>query len=169
MYLRTVGDPMLRPVLFIVVLAFVSGNPIASEAADPNQFPTYPQLGRYSNIFAGICGKGMVDTAPAKIPEIGCFSVKSGASLTSLIEGRSVRIDVDAGGTNNALMKGTGDGYAFCKAEETNDCQTAISVLQRKPGEFVVFDVRRQFAPGYFVTNEENWEYEKSKGVTRNK
>ena len=80
----------------LLVVAFVISSSGASRAADPNQFATYPALGQYSNLFASICGKKMVDTAPATIPKIGCFAMKSEASITGNIEGRSVKIDVDA-------------------------------------------------------------------------
>jgi hypothetical protein len=82
---------MMGAVLFFVALTVASG-PIASRAADSNQFLTYPELGRYSNIFASICGRKKMDTAPIEIPKIGCFAVKAGTSITGKIEGRSVRI-----------------------------------------------------------------------------
>jgi hypothetical protein len=170
----------MRAVVF--VLAFTMAvRSIESRAADPNQLPTYPQLGRYSNVFGVICGKNRVDTAPTEVPKIGCFAVKVGTSIMGEIEGRSIRVDIGIDGnesffvdgkklervgsevTNDPFVKNSSSGFAFCRKEEPSDCPTTINALERTPREFTIFSVAREFAPNSYVTTEENYEFEMSK------
>lgn len=174
----------MRCVVFVAVLTVAV--PIESRAADPNQFPTYPQLGRYSNLFGSICGKKKMATAPTEIPKIGCFAVKAKSSITGEIEGRSVRIDIGADGvetffvdgkrlyrlqgeiTNDPLVKNSSTDFAFCRKEAPSDCPTTIDALDRTPGGFTSFSVAREFAPHTYVTNEENWDFEQSRRQDHN-
>jgi hypothetical protein len=149
--------------------------------AGPNDFPTFPNLGRYRNFFSSLCGKNGVDENPAAIPEIGCFAIKAGGSLDGKVNGRIVSIRLDAnsnetfyvGGaevkragasaTNDPLVKPTGAGLGFCIKETPNDCPVHIDTIMRQPGEFASFDVAREFKPRMFVSNRENWDGERAK------
>ena len=160
---------------------FVMSDPETSRATDPNQFPSFPSLGQYSNLLASICGRKRVDTSGAAIPTIGCFAVKAGGSITGSVEGRSIRIDVDAkgnetflvdgrephrgfrGSTDDALVKDSSSGFAFCRKDNSNDCPTTIDVLTRAPREFAVFSVAREVRPHVYVSSEENFQHEESR------
>jgi hypothetical protein len=152
-----------------------------SALAGPNDLPTYPDLGRYGNFFSSLCGKHGVDENPAAIPEIGCFAIKAGGSLDGKINDRAVSIHLDANGnetffvdgveikragasaTNDALIKPTGAGFAFCTKETPADCPVHIDTMIRQPGEFASFDVAREVRPRVFVTTQENWDVEKAR------
>jgi hypothetical protein len=162
-----------------LTIALLPSAPVAH--AGPNDFPTFPDLGPYANLFAGICGKNKVDEKPASIPEIGCFAIKAGAALDGKVGSRTVSIRLDAdsndtlyvegieikrtGGnsTNDPLVKPTGTGFAFCTDGNPADCPVHIDALMQKPGEFASFDVARQFKPRSFVTNQENWDAESAR------
>ena len=164
-----------------LVAALVMSGPGTSRAADPNRFPTFASLGQYSNPLASICGRRGVDASGVAIPGIGCFAVKAGSSVTGSVEGRSVSIDVDAGGdetflvdgrepyrglrgsTDDALVRSSSSGSAFCRADDGNDCPTTIDALAKRLEEFTVFSVAREVRPHVYVTNEENFRYEESR------
>ena len=158
----------------------IAVGPIESRGAYPNQFPAYPHLGMYSNLFGLLCGKNKIATSPSEIPRIGCFAVKVGSSLSGKIEGRTIRIYVAMDGsesfsvdgkrldrmlggvTSDPFVRNSSSGFAFCRKKAPSDCPTTINTLERTPGEFAAFSVAREFAPNSYVTTEENYEYERS-------
>jgi hypothetical protein len=170
----------LTIVATVLAIAMLDG-PLGVQAADPNDFPTYSNLGRYQNIFQSICGRNKVDTSPTTIPSIGCFAIKAGGSLQGTIGGHTVSIRLDANSnetlnvdgveiqptgsstTNHPLVQPTAAGFAFCSEAAPSDCPIQIFVLTRRPGDFASFDISRQFKPHSFVTNQENWDDEQER------
>jgi hypothetical protein len=169
----------LKMLLFAAVAA--AGSMPAALAADPNALPSYPDLGRYANFFASVCGKQKVDTDPRTIPAIGCFAIKAGGSLSGTINDRQVTIRLDAKSietvavdgtdiartgrstTNDSLVKPTATGFSFCSRQQPDSCPVQIEVMMRQPGEFATFDVQQQIGAHSFVTNQENWDAERSR------
>jgi hypothetical protein len=162
--------------MFAVLFVAVASSALA-QSADPNQMPTAPALGPYSNTLSKICGRNKVDLNPTSIPFIGCFALKAGSSLTGDIDGRSITIRVSLQGdetyeidgvtlrrtgsstTNVEGIKPGGSGFTFCTSQQLRDCPI-LGALLRQPGRFVSFDVSRSFKPRSYVTNQENWDIE---------
>jgi hypothetical protein len=169
------GRIVRKPGLFAVVLAATCCSAVGQ--SDPNQLPTAPALGRYTDTLSNICGRNRVDVNPTKIPFIGCFALKAGMSLSGDIDGRAVTIRVSPHGeeivevdgvairqtnsstTNIEGVKPSSSGFAFCTKEKPQDCPV-LSTLMRQPEKFVTFDVSRAFKPRSYVTNQENWNFE---------
>lgn len=173
---------VMRHLKTISLVAMVAALGAAPQAvAGANDFPTYPNLGRYRNFFSSLCGKNGVDVNPAAIPEIGCFAIKAGGSLDGKIDGRTVSIRLDASSnetfyvdgaeikrtgasaTNDPLVKPSAAGLAFCTKETPNDCPVHIDTIMRQAGEFASFDVAREFKPRIFVSNRESWDQVRGK------
>jgi len=167
---------------FVALLLMPTLSPRAAgrKAVDPTPPANAPALGPYANLLGSICGRDKVEATPAAIPRIGCFAVAPGSSIEGEVEGRMVRIDIDAAGqqtffvdtqalrrignatTNNPLVKSSASGFAFCSRDRA-DCPTIIDVLTTTPGGFAVFDVARELEPSAFVTNEENGDAESAR------
>jgi hypothetical protein len=67
----------------LAIMAFMTSGVLTGSGAHAglDDLPTFPGLGQYANLFAGICGKNKVDKNPASLPDIGCFAIKAGAAL----------------------------------------------------------------------------------------
>ena len=174
--LRVAGTIARRAGAFVIAFTAASACALA-QSPDPNQLPTAPALGRYTDTLSKICGRNRVDVNPSKIPFIGCFALKAGTSLSGDVDGRAVTIRVPLQGeeiievdgnavrrtssstTNVEGVKPGASGFSICTKDKPKDCPV-LSALMRKSGSFVSFDISRAFKPRSYLTNQENWDYE---------
>lgn len=133
----------LRTVVSLPLLLMSLHHPEASAQQLP--FPTFPNLGAYSNTLKNICGKGEVSWDQRTLPTIGCFGLPSGSSANGIISGRQVEVSVNADG--KAICKIDGVAADDCSGCIENDCSTTIHRLWDAPDKSVFFYfARRIFA-----------------------
>jgi hypothetical protein len=150
------------PALLIMTMLLVIRLPgFCFEANGQPALPTFQGLGIYNRLPDQICGKQGVRWNPKELPRIGCFGLSSGSSASGIIDGLQLEVAVDSKGEESCKIDGTAAACDGCVNKGGRDCPTTLNVISRNSDKSIfLYFSRRVLGRAYFVTNQENWDYE---------
>ena len=109
------------------------------------------------------CGKQGVRWNPPELPRIGCFGLSSGSSASATIGNHRLEVAVGSTGTEICKIDGAIVGCNGCVYKDDVACETRLDLISRNNDKSIFFYFGRRTRHGYFVTNQENWDYEETR------
>jgi hypothetical protein len=155
---RTTLSSLKFPIMTVLLLG------LQLEAAAQPARPTFPGMGRYSDVANAICGKeGVTGTRwnPNELPWIGCFGLSSEGSASGVIAGHRLEVGVNSQGQDICKIDGAAASCQGC-IDKDSDCSAMLAVISRNKDKSVFFHFSQKVWGNSYVTNQENWGLQKT-------